>query len=537
MIQEWSKGRTSVDDFMTSSFKVLFYLKRNAPKKNGLIPVMCRITVNGKMCQFSCKLDVEEKMWSVELGRLAGRSQAAVEGNRALDKIRVGINKAYQEVVDNDSYVTAEKVRNAYLGMGMNHKTLLAVFRQHNEDYLKQVGKMKSERSYLKYGIVYKHLEEFIRQRYKVSDIALKELAPAFITDFEIFLRTEKASDILSIPQIAVPDLANIQNDLHIGQGTDISKRLQKARWTDETRATKVFPANVDALMGAFVSAHAAEDQVYVQTQGSDLTKRRLEKDAQRDVLYKEIRKTVDTFATLSIFPEKQQKALVMQPIMQKYNIQPDGGIEAQTVATDQWLQEQLRNYQCELAARELGIFDSINQLKTLNDEIQRLTADRNDERAQKTTAELKNARQATDQAFRALALMLNAQAITAADNYLYTELIKSIQETIKYYRQIADDRRRTSRRVSVKSPVVGNKLYAVSAGWTWQRLIDDGKALLAVEPASSASSADDAPARAVSTDKKALKAGGLTLALGGTPVKPTDDVDAEKEYELIPIE
>ena len=39
---------------------------------------------------------------------------------------------------------------------------------------------------------MYKHLEEFIKQRYKVSDIALKELAPAFITDFELFLRTEK---------------------------------------------------------------------------------------------------------------------------------------------------------------------------------------------------------------------------------------------------------------------------------------------------------------------------------------------------------
>lgn len=45
---------------MRSTFKVLFYLKRNAPKKNGLIPVMCRITVNGKISQFSCKLDVEE---------------------------------------------------------------------------------------------------------------------------------------------------------------------------------------------------------------------------------------------------------------------------------------------------------------------------------------------------------------------------------------------------------------------------------------------------------------------------------------------
>ena len=254
-------------------------------------------------------------------------------------------------------------------------------------------------------------------------------------------------------------------------------------------------------------------------------------------MLYKEIKKTVDTFATLTIFPEKQAKALVMQPIMQKYNIQPDGGIEAQTVATDQWLQEQLRNYQCELAAKELGIFDSINQLKTLNDEIKQLTADRNDERAQKTTAELKTARLETDQAFRALALMLNAQAIaTSVDsaasslNYRYTELIKSIQETIKYYRQISDDRRRTSRRVSVKSEVVGNHTYATVSGWTWERLIQDGKAALAVD-------SDTDPARIVSTDKKALKAGGLLLALNGVAVKPTDDVDAEKEYELIPIE
>ena len=177
---------------MRSTFRILFYLKRNAPKSNRLVPVMCRITVNGKISQFSCKLDVDEKHWDVKTGRMTGRSVVALETNRMLDKIRVGINKAYQDICDKDNYVTAEKVRNAFLGMGMNHETLLAVFRQHNEDYAKQVGKIKSQRSYWKYCTVYNHLSEFIRQRYKVSDIALKELAPAFITDFELFLRTEK---------------------------------------------------------------------------------------------------------------------------------------------------------------------------------------------------------------------------------------------------------------------------------------------------------------------------------------------------------
>ena len=338
-------------------------------------------------------------------------------------------------------------------------------------------------------------------------------------------------SNILEIPQIQNVDLEHLQNDLHIGFGGDVAKRIQKARWTDETHATKVFPEAVDALMGAFVVAQATEDQVYVLAQGSDLTKQRLEKDRQRDVLYKEIRKTVDTFATLSIFPEKQAKALVMQPVMQKYNIQPDGGIEAQTVATDQWLQEQQTNYQCELAARELGIFESIQQLKTLNDEVRQLTLDRNDESAQKALAALKNARRDTDQAFNALRLILNAMALTAGnDAYTYEELIRQIQQTIKYYRQISDERRRTNCRVAVKSEAIGRHTYATVSGWTWARLIEDGKALLAIDD-------ETEPARIVSTDKKALKLRGLVLTLDGAAVKPADEVDATREYELVAAE
>jgi len=35
-----------------SKFKILFYLKKNAPKKNEKVAIMCRITVNGKQSAF-----------------------------------------------------------------------------------------------------------------------------------------------------------------------------------------------------------------------------------------------------------------------------------------------------------------------------------------------------------------------------------------------------------------------------------------------------------------------------------------------------
>ena len=178
---------------MKSTFSVIYYLKRQVVKKDGTVPVMGRITVDGSQTQFSCKLTVDPKLWDTKGGRVTGRSSAALETNRMLDKMRVRINKHYQEIMERDNFVTAEKVKNAFLGLEHRYHTLMQVFRQHNEDYEKQVDAgMKAKGTLLKYRTVYKHLQEFLTIRYRVKDIALKELTPAFISDFEMFLRTDK---------------------------------------------------------------------------------------------------------------------------------------------------------------------------------------------------------------------------------------------------------------------------------------------------------------------------------------------------------
>lgn len=178
---------------MKSTFSVIYYLKRQVVKKDGTVPVMGRITVDGTQMQFSCKLTVDPKLWDTKGGRVTGRSTAALETNRMLDKMRVRINRHYQEIMERDNFVTAEKVKNAFLGLEHRYHTLMQVFRQHNEDYEKQVeAGMKAKGTLLKYKTVYKHLQEFLSIRYRVKDIALKELTPAFISDFEMFLRTDK---------------------------------------------------------------------------------------------------------------------------------------------------------------------------------------------------------------------------------------------------------------------------------------------------------------------------------------------------------
>ena len=44
---------------MRSTFKLLFYINRQKVKKNGKCPVMGRITLDGKVSQYSTGLEVE----------------------------------------------------------------------------------------------------------------------------------------------------------------------------------------------------------------------------------------------------------------------------------------------------------------------------------------------------------------------------------------------------------------------------------------------------------------------------------------------
>jgi len=176
---------------MKSTFSVIFYLKKSKVKKDGTSPIMGRITVDGTQAQFSCKVSIEAKLWGIKGGRAIGKSITARDINRALDKLRATITKHYQEIMERDNFVTAEKVRNAFQGLEYRKHTLITLYDDFLTDYAQKVEcGLKSKRTLQKYHAVYKYLKSFLQTRYHLSDIALKEIQPTFATDFETFLLT-----------------------------------------------------------------------------------------------------------------------------------------------------------------------------------------------------------------------------------------------------------------------------------------------------------------------------------------------------------
>ena len=176
---------------MKSTFKVLFYLKRNAIRKDGRMPIITRVTVDGIIAQFNTKLEIQPNNWSVKMSKVIGQSSDSKQYNAQLNEIKASLHAIYHELQRKDNYVTSEKVKNEFLGISENHETLLSLFQKHNEDVQRLVGVSKSAGTFQKYEVTRKHLQKFIQFKYQITDISLKEIKHVFLCDFEIYLLTE----------------------------------------------------------------------------------------------------------------------------------------------------------------------------------------------------------------------------------------------------------------------------------------------------------------------------------------------------------
>ncbi|MDR3217825.1 MAG: site-specific integrase [Dysgonamonadaceae bacterium] len=175
---------------MRSTFKVLFFLKRDKQKANRLIPLYCRITVDGKEARFGMKCDVNPKYWDVETGKATGRTAEAVKTNALVDNTKSTIYKIYRELQERDNYVTAEKVKNVFLGIEAKHQTVLELFDYHNRERELQIDVNLSKSTYDRYCTVRQIVSDFILYKYNLHDIPVKEVNHQFLSDFEIYLLT-----------------------------------------------------------------------------------------------------------------------------------------------------------------------------------------------------------------------------------------------------------------------------------------------------------------------------------------------------------
>ena len=174
-----------------ATFSVLFYANKSKVK-DGIVPVMGRITINGTQSQFSCKRSVPLSLWDAKGNCAKGRTREALDLNRDLDNIKAQIIKHYQHLSDREAFVTAEMVRNSYQGFGSEYETLLRAFDKDCESLKRRVGKDRALGTYKLQVRSRNYVADFLQMNFRRTDISMQELTPDFIKEFAVYLANDR---------------------------------------------------------------------------------------------------------------------------------------------------------------------------------------------------------------------------------------------------------------------------------------------------------------------------------------------------------
>ena len=83
-------------------------------------------------------------------------------------------------------------VKKAYQGLDESNLKLLEIFKEHNEKCKLLENIDFAPGTVERYETCYKHVSNFIKEKYQKNDVPINEVTPMFITDFEYYLKTSR---------------------------------------------------------------------------------------------------------------------------------------------------------------------------------------------------------------------------------------------------------------------------------------------------------------------------------------------------------
>ncbi|SFG40998.1 phage integrase SAM-like domain and Arm DNA-binding domain-containing protein [Pontibacter chinhatensis] len=175
---------------MSINFSLLFYLKKPKNHQIGPVPIYLRVTVAGKRAELATSRSIEPERWVSTAGRARGTRAAAKSLNAYLDHLQAKVYEAHRQLVEAGIPLTAEAIKNKFLGKVEKGRTLVEVFSEHNRKVAALVGDGFAPGTLERYATSLRHTQEFMKWRYGVEDMEVRDVDHAFVTDFEFYLRS-----------------------------------------------------------------------------------------------------------------------------------------------------------------------------------------------------------------------------------------------------------------------------------------------------------------------------------------------------------
>jgi integrase/recombinase XerD len=175
------------------SFKILFVISGARINKKGLVPLICRITYNGKRKPFSTGLFINPECWFSKKQQAKPSNEENDNINIQISLIKNKLNQAFLFLQVQEENFDVEDIYLQYKGENTRtQKSVLMLFQEHNDKMEKLIGKDYVVGTFWKFRQARELLKAFIRHQFKKTDYQFEDLDLKFVLDYEFFLKVEK---------------------------------------------------------------------------------------------------------------------------------------------------------------------------------------------------------------------------------------------------------------------------------------------------------------------------------------------------------
>ena len=228
-------------------------------------------------------------------------------------------------------------------------------------------------------------------------------------------------------------------------------------------------PAMIVSQNTALVAAVQAEDEAYRTITRSPLSDQIAEADQVRDNTFVGLRTMVEALGRVGTAAQKEAAPRVLQA-MRDYQVNISEGYELESTHIAQLIQ-QLEVSPLADDCTTLAVTALVSQLKTENQQVQTLIAQRNEQQAGIDAQAMQRARQAADLVYVETVMVINAFAVVEQQQGVspYDHAIDVVNQDQEYYVQQVFPR-------GVKKLKITNNIYfSYYQGETWREAVDEG--------------------------------------------------------------
>lgn len=228
-------------------------------------------------------------------------------------------------------------------------------------------------------------------------------------------------------------------------------------------------PAMIVSQNTALVAAVQTEDEAYRTITRSPLSDQIAEADQVRDNTFVGLRTMVEALGRVGTAAQKEAAPRVLQA-MRDYQVNISEGYELESTHIAQLIQ-QLEVSPLADDCTTLAVTALVGQLKTENQQVQTLIAQRNEQQAGIDAQAMQRARQAADLVYVETVMVVNAFAVVEQQQGVspYDHAIDVVNQDQEYYVQQVFPR-------GVKKLKIANNVYfSYYQGETWREAVDEG--------------------------------------------------------------